>query len=204
MLNIDGWIIFLSPRRESEPPGEHHLSSSANYSNSADPTEPGPFQKYLFSGACYVQIGNCYKSIRMMLDNDENIEHSELLIKDLSAIWNGFLTQQPGPAHANFLNYLDQQTAPQWKELNALYKEIAAAGSTVTRDFLSSLNKIKADEVDLPQFFIQWASSCDAAYDKLVRSETFSRAMGQFINELLRSPDLFQTRGVGGDAERDL
>jgi hypothetical protein len=138
-----------------------------------------------------------------MLVKGQNIEHSDALIEDLCAIWNGFLTQQPGPAHADFLKFLDQETAPQWQELNALYKETAAAGSTVTRDFLSSLSKINADDVDLRQFFIQWASSCDAAYDKLVRSDTFSRAMGQFINELLRSPDLFQKNKIERDAEND-
>lgn len=137
-----------------------------------------------------MQIGQCYKTIKGLLAEGGNIEHCDQLTNDLCSIWNGFLTQQPGTALSSFAGQSGDQSNPQWQLLNDLHKEINNAGNTVSRDFLSSLNTMRAEQIDLKQFFIHWACSCDSAYSELVRSEPYAKAIGQFVNALLRSADL--------------
>ena len=147
-----------------------------------DSTQPGPFQKYLFSGACYVQIGECYKTVKQLLSEGKRVSGDKELTAKLQSIWRGFVTQQPGEAFTPFFTSASQDIGRSNKAHENLYRHIQQAALLITEDFLNAIDNDHLDQIDVKQFFIRWASACDRAYQEIVLSEDFSLVFGELIN----------------------
>ncbi len=150
-----------------------------------DSTEPGPFQKYLFSGACYVQIGECYKLLKVSIARGETIKTSGELTENLKSIWTGFLVQQPGALASEISAEGGGQLGQETEALKGIHQNIVQAGATATDHFLASIVHTDVSTINLKQFFVLWASSCDSAYQQLIWSDSYSRAVGQIVNSTL-------------------
>ena len=160
--------------------------------NTCDSTTPGPFQKYLFSGACYVQIGECYKILTKLLTSDANIDDNRELADNLESIWNNYVTQLPYSAITEILRDIETKPGSDWADMESLFSEISSTGKFFTKDFLSSMNNREAKEISLKQFFIQWAYSCDKAYQQLIYSDAYSKAIAKVADTAIKSPDFIQ------------
>ncbi|MEJ2177038.1 MAG: hypothetical protein P8Y12_03615 [Gammaproteobacteria bacterium] len=153
-----------------------------------DPTDPGPFQKYLFSGACYVQIGQCYALVKQAASQGKLLTNDDRLKANLVEVWNSYVTKQFGE-----LSLLQEggdnseDEMQQWRWVNQLHQEVHRAGIEVVQDLLPALARIDSDRLDLKQFFMIWAKSCDLAYARLVKSDVFARALGEITNTMINA-----------------
>ena len=152
-----------------------------------NPTDPGPFQKYLFSGACYVQIGQCYALVKQAAGNRKIADQAQLT-SNLEEIWRSYVGQQFG-AFSSLENSAETSDGlnQSWQSVRDFNREIERLGSEAIENLLSSLQQIDADQLDLQQFFLAWAKSCDQAYSTLVKSDVFAKTIGDVINAMLRA-----------------
>lgn len=160
----------------------------SDQSTAQHPTDPGPFQKYLFSGACYVQIGQCYASIKQAISEHANLADQEQLRLNLEDIWRTFVGQQFGTFSSleSAADTSHRQSQPL-QSVRDFHRDIERLGSEATHDLLSTLQHLDAGQLDLQQFFLAWAKSCDQAYGVLVKSDVFAKAIGDVVNTMLRS-----------------
>jgi hypothetical protein len=150
------------------------------------PTDPGPFQKYLFSGACYIKLGQCYSLVKQAVEQGQDLTNDRALAAQLIDLWTDFLYQQttvakellPDPDQAS-----DTGLASSLENLGAVIQQ---AGSDSVKELIDELDNIQPDMPGLNDFFIHWASACDKAYATMVQSKAFSLALGATINNLLQ------------------
>ena len=151
-----------------------------------NPTDPGPFQKYLFSGACYIKIGQCYSLIKQAIEQGQVLTDNGELEEQLIKLWTDYLLQQTVMAKGPWPTSSQADEIGLASTLNNLDAVIRQAGSDAVKELIGQLNKMEAGKHDLNSFFIHWASVCDKAYARMVRTEVFSLALGATINHLLQ------------------
>ena len=151
-----------------------------------EPTDPGPFQKYLFSGACYVQIGQCYALVKQAAKQG-NVADQAQLRSNLKDIWHSYVGQQFGTLSSLDNNFETSDWLNQSRQsVMEFNREIERLGSEAIENLLHSLQELDADRLDLQQFFLAWAGSCDQAYNTLVKSDVFAKTIGNVVNTALR------------------
>ncbi len=111
-------------------------------------------------------------------------EFTELRDECLS-IWKTYLSQQPAFVLTEFINQLDADTTCEQKSLLSFYQELEAAGKEAVDQFIESISRHAQSELDVKQFFTDWALSCESAYSELVRTESFAQSIGSMMNAAL-------------------
>ncbi len=150
------------------------------------PTDVGPFQKYLFSGACYVQIGQCYALVKQAVEQGKNFSDNEQLRSRLAAVWQSYVVQQSGAMSSAYAGFdVPDSGGQQWHWVHKLHQEVQQAGIEAMEQLLPVLEQMDSEHLDLQQFFVSWAGACDQAYNRLIRSDAFARAMGEVVNTML-------------------
>ena len=145
---------------------------------------PSAFSKYLFSGACYVQLGELYAKVRELGGDPQTLADPELL-NQFSGIWRDYVSQQPGFVFADFLETGLPQDPDRDHAFSGFQRELKQAINQAFDDFVDALSEVEDDQVDFSTFFDIWCMACDRAYAKLVRTESFSLALGYAMNFLL-------------------
>ncbi|MGI9319757.1 MAG: hypothetical protein ACR2QW_20710 [bacterium] len=162
----------------------------STHSPTSNPADPGPFQKYLFSGACYVQIGQCYALVKQAAEQGSMVVDDEQLRLQLLRIWQDYVTQQLGALGSIPVDDANANEDVQpWYWSKNLYGEIQRSGAEALQCVLAELEKIESDKLDLQQFFLTWARCCDQGYRHLVNSDVFARAIGEVVNTMLSSAE---------------
>ena len=148
----------------------------------SSPTDPGPFQKYLFSGACYVQLGRCYAEYLDLTARSGDAAGYSGLCDRLAGIWeDAFLCQL---ANASTLpgNPLTALNPELDESIRAHMDAVRATGLAGMTTLLEELKAPEDGPVDFPTFFQNWLAACDAAYAELVRSPAFAQIIGLVTN----------------------
>ena len=145
---------------------------------------PSAFSKYLFSGACYVQLGQLYAKVCELGGQQEKLNNPELL-NQFSDSWRNYVKQQPGFVFADFLGTGLPKDAVREATLAGYQRELEKAVLEAFDEFIEALAGIEGDELDFGSFFDIWCVVCDRAYAKLVRTEAFSQGLGYAMNFLL-------------------
>lgn len=149
---------------------------------SEHPTEPGPFQKYLFSGACYVSIGQCYARFVELLERDAAPAAMAELHPRLVEIWQEAFGQQMALAGGLLENPLAGRQPGLDRAMRGFQEEVLAQGREAMESFLETLAGHREHVPDFPEFFQAWAEACDLAYGNLVRSDPFTEMIGLVVN----------------------
>ena len=147
-----------------------------------DPAQPGPFVKYLFSGACYVRIAECYKLYRKMLgarvDERDRESARQALSAELLEAWQAYL------GALNLAGVSTADSNPQgsypWQGLN---REIHGSGRAAMVTFSEAVARDR-EALDFQSFFNHWLRSCEDAHSALIRSDAFGQALGQSVKML--------------------
>lgn len=146
------------------------------------PTDPGPFQKYLFSAACYVQVGQCYTEL---LDNWDRLMRGSApddLVQRLAAAWReAFERQMVIAGGLTRLLPADEQAAFD-RDVLAFREQADSAGLDAMAEMLDNLPGRDEAPPDFVAFFRTWAIACDGVYAGLVRSEPFAALLGRVVN----------------------
>lgn len=146
------------------------------------PTEPGPFQKYLFSGACYVSIGQCYARLVELLERDAVPADLAELQSRLVAVWLEAFDRQMALA-GGLLEDPRVSRQPGLEEAVRVFREqVLDTGGEAMDTFLRTLAADRGSIPAFPEFFRSWAEACDGAYDRLVRSAAFAEIIGLVAN----------------------
>ena len=146
------------------------------------PTEPGPFQKYLFSGACYVSIGQCYARLVELLEQDAGPSALAELQPRLVEIWQEAFERQMALAGGLLDNPWVGRQPGLDRAVRGFHGEMLAEGGAAMESFLGTLAGDRNHIPDFPEFFQAWAEACDLAYGNLVRSAPFSEIVGLVVN----------------------
>lgn len=153
------------------------------------PTDPGPFQKYLFSGACYVQVGECYRLLQEILDNSGVPSTNQELQARLAALWHDQALRQSAmmalmPAGNSPLSVLKPGMGLPVEILDAL----TSMGQQATRDMVKQFDPggRTTELPDIDVFFDLWVKSCSQTYQAFAGSAQFSRALGEAVNFWIR------------------
>ncbi len=150
---------------------------------SLHPAEPGPFQKYLFSGACYVSLGECYTRL-VELQGRPAVwsEHTELQTR-LTDLWQQIFGQHlavagtiGGVPPLAALSGLDAEIQA-WQA--QAFSRVGASMQSLVEMFLSDPQR----PPDFPSFFQAWITACDRDWQHLVHTETFSQIIGRVVND---------------------
>lgn len=150
--------------------------------NHHQPTEPGPFQKYLFSAACYVQVGRCYAALLENWPEAVREGGDRDLQRQLAAAWQEAFERQAVMA-GGLLDNLRPQGLPAINEdLDSFREQVREAGDVAMQSLLRQLSQDPLDAPDFITFFRAWAIACDRAYGELVRSDAFAGILGGMIN----------------------
>ncbi len=149
---------------------------------SLSPTDPGPFQKYLFSGACYIQVGQCYAALLALPLARYDRSVLESLRDNLTAVWQEGFNRQvaaAGTLPGGPWSMLDGELG---EEMGALTAEVRAAGTEAMTRLLDEFVDDTGVLPDFPGFFDAWARACDGAYARVVRSDPFADLLGRMVN----------------------
>ena len=150
--------------------------------NVANPTDPGPFQKYLFSAASYVQVGECYRGMLEHWDLIRQTAESAKLQEQLTAVWQEAFERQMALGTA-LIQSADEAGMTQLAgNLQAIQAQARQVGQEVMHDLIRALGQGQEDAPDFDAFFHAWASACDRAYAELMRTEVFALILAQIIN----------------------
>ncbi len=146
------------------------------------PTEPGPFQKYLFSGACYVSIGQCYACYVELLERDVASSAMAELHPRLVEVWQEAFGRQMALAGGLLENPLVSRQPGLDLAMREFRGEMLAQGREAMESFIETLAGNRDHIPDFPEFFQAWAEACDLAYGNLVRSAPFAEMIGLVVN----------------------
>jgi len=145
---------------------------------------PSAFSKYLFSGACYVQLGQLYAMVCELGGQQEKLNNPELM-QQFSHSWRNYVKQQPGFVFADFLGTDLAEDAVRETTLAGDQRELDKTLLEAFDEFVEALKETEGDGMDFGTFFDIWCVVCDRAYEKLVRTESFSQGLGYAMNFLL-------------------
>ena len=154
-----------------------------------DSTQPGPFQKYLFSGACYVQLGKCYQLLDQFFDKGESATSISELQSELGELWLTYLRQHPSFVLVEYIQKENFTDKDNLGSLISFYEAIQKMGVGIADQFINSISQSNLQDLDVPGFFKLWARACESGYEQLIRSDECAEAIGFFANTLLR-PDI--------------
>jgi len=149
--------------------------------------ESDPFQKYLFSGACYVRVGQCYPSVQRLLEENKDVRNNAELIDKLVAVCTEFLRFHPAFVFVQCLQSGKSVNGDKWTEIRELSENIGNIGRRSVEMLLHDLAQRESNEMDVNLFFTRWAKSCDTVYSDWVHSENFSKIVGDAVNTILRA-----------------
>ncbi len=147
-----------------------------------NPTDPGPFQKYLFSAACYVQVGECYRELLENWGRMNQAAESAGLQDQLTAIWQEAFERQLALGGA-VLQHLGVDEAGNINaSIRAVQNQASHAGMEAMQHLVHSLGAGQENPPDFAAFFHSWAVACDKAYADLVRTEDFAKIFALGVN----------------------
>ena len=146
--------------------------------------QPEPFNKYLYSGACYIQIAECYKLIHQWLKVENELNLEERIITELREAWLQ-LFYANFPVAMTKLSPDITRTAMSAKEEEILFKALSNYGTQIATELLSKISDDAMEESGLTSFFRMWAASCSKAYADLIRSDTLIKSVTKTLNKSL-------------------
>ena len=145
-------------------------------------SDPGPFQKYLFSGASYVQVGECYLAyLKWFSSPQDEVLYGELQHR-MVATWDDAFFRQMATASILPGNPWSALSPGFERSILEFADEVKLAGARGMDRLLSELLDGRDEPLDLHSFFQAWATACDSVYGQLVRSPAFSKLLGQVTN----------------------
>ena len=153
--------------------------------NSPKPTDPGPFQKYLFSAACYVQVGQCYAEMLKNWDLIRRTTESEQLRDHLTAIWQEALERHLAIGGALIAASDNRQEGVFDANMQAIREQAEATGREAMQVLIHALSQEQEVAPDFVSFFRAWAGACETAYAELIRSEAFALFLAEMINSAI-------------------
>ena len=105
---------------------------------------PSAFSKYLFSGACYVQLGELYAKVCELGGKPDKLDDPELL-KQFSTFWRSYINQQPGFVFAEFLEAGLPQDAVRETALAGYQRELNQAIVQAFDEFVEALSGVEEE-----------------------------------------------------------
>lgn len=136
-----------------------------------------------------MQIGQCYQLTRNSLDQGINLRVNQPLVSRLNSTWNDYVIQQSAALTTYITKFEADDQISVHDGIQNLLEELRFSGANATGNLLDTLEKIDPQELDLHQFFVEWAKACNQAYATVVRSEIFAKILGDSINNLLQQAD---------------
>ena len=150
-----------------------------------DSTIPAPFHKYLYSGACYIQIGQCYAIASRAYHKGFDLQTDEEFCREILGLWNNFVELQLAAWKRPAIELKQSALSVQLEQIDNLGAEIASIGENVTRDFIAALKLEGLEQMDLNTFFRIWTVTCSESYAAFIRSDTVSRLLASTLNSVL-------------------
>jgi hypothetical protein len=150
-----------------------------------DTTIPTPFHKYLYSGAYYVQVGQCYAVVSRLYREGFDLETDEEVRLEIIGLWNNFVESQLAVWMKAANESKESARTSQLEQIDKLGTEISNIGINITRDFIARLNEQGFEQMQLDTFFTIWAQTCSESYAAFIRSDNVSRLLASTLNTVL-------------------
>jgi hypothetical protein len=150
-----------------------------------DSTIPTPFHKYLYSGAYYVQVGQCYAVVSRLYREGIDLQIDEEVHREIIGLWNNFVEFQLATWMKAANESKESVRSSQLEQINKLGTEISNIGINITKDFIAVLNNQGLEQMQLDTFFRIWAQTCSESYIAFIRSDDVSRLLASSLNAVL-------------------
>lgn len=144
-----------------------------------------PFDKYLYSGAFYVQAANTYRLMSEWFDKTEP-EQKEALLGIIRDSW----LQSTTLPYSSVLSSMGlpakpaQAAVPQ--EMIDPGQIIARAAPRIVDEVVDRISNCTHEILTLPVFIEIWVEACAKAHAELIRSEEFIECMTDIINRAIK------------------
>jgi len=152
-----------------------------------DSTIPAPYHKYLYSGACYIQMGQCYAVVNRSFQKGSDLQTDKDVCREILGLWNNFVDFQLNAWKRPTIEPEESALSAQLEQIEKLGSEVASIGEKITRNFITELNKEGLEQMSLNTFFKIWATTCSESYATFIRSDSISRLLDSSLNSALEA-----------------
>jgi len=152
-----------------------------------DSTIPAPFHKYLYSGACYIQMGQCYAVVDRSFQQGLDLQTDKDVCREILGLWNNFVEFQLTAWKRPVIVSGESTLSAQLEQIEELGSEFTSIGESITQEFIAELIKGGPEQMNLNAFFKLWATTCSDSYATFIRSDSISRLLDSALNSALEA-----------------
>ena len=141
-----------------------------------------PFNKYLYSGAFYIQVANCYHSILEWIPGAEPGQR-EVLVNMIQNLWlqttmNAYSSTLSGLGLVNTTT-VQANDSPNFVRLAQMLNRIAPQ---IINDVADRVSKQVDGTLTLQEFWEIWIETCSKVHAELINSGEFIDYVTELVN----------------------
>ncbi|MXZ80527.1 MAG: hypothetical protein F4Z15_03990 [Gammaproteobacteria bacterium] len=143
-----------------------------------------PFDKYLYSGAFYIQAADCYRLVLQWLEHG-NPEADGAILGSISEIWmrSTLLSYSVALTGAGLSGEgADSKLETRMAELQSI---VAGFGPGIVSEVLSQVSAQPGGPPSLQEFFEIWTAACAKAHAELLNSDTVIDSVTGMMNRFI-------------------
>ncbi|MCY4149835.1 MAG: hypothetical protein OXF73_10935 [Gammaproteobacteria bacterium] len=148
--------------------------------------QTGPFDKYLYSGAFYIQAASCYRPVLEWLSNEEP-EQRETLMNLIRDSWYRSTVDAYSSAISGMglVNLEASSSGPH--EMARLNNILTIMVQKAVNGITERVSNYSHETLTLQAFFEIWIETCAKVHDDLINSEEFIDCITETINASLKT-----------------
>ncbi len=148
--------------------------------------QTNPFNKYLFSGAFYIQAANCFRPAMEWVDNRDSAKRDALQTMLQNSWLETAMNYSTSNLSTGLLNVgsIPKNAPFNFSRLTQILNRIAPK---MVDEFIDQVSEYADNNMTFEVFFSIWTETCSKTYVELINSEEFIDCLTDSINLLIKT-----------------